>query len=65
MAADLTPTHLSSWTDADIERAITHGISQDGRRLSPPMGFAYYAGIAPADLDAIVAYLRTLAPSAN
>jgi mono/diheme cytochrome c family protein len=53
---------LGSWTDAEIKRAITQGISRDGRKLQPPMGFSYYAKLDPSDLDAIVAYLRTLPP---
>ena len=32
------------------------------RKLQPPMGFSYYAKLSPSDLDAIVAYLRTLKP---
>ena len=28
----------------------------------PPMGYAYYRNLSDADLDAIVAYLRTLRP---
>lgn len=53
---------LGQWTDAQIKRAITQGISRDGRRLSPPMGFHWYEGLAAQDLDAIVAWLRTLPP---
>lgn len=53
---------LGNWSDAEIKRAITQGIARDGRRLSPPMGFSSYAGIRDDDLDAIVAYLRTLPP---
>ncbi len=30
--------------------------------MLPPMGYAYYTNISDADLDAIVAYLRTLPP---
>lgn len=63
VSADLTPSHLGQWSDAEIVRAITHGISRDGRQLFPPMGFAYYAGVSQDDLGAIVAYLRTLPPS--
>jgi hypothetical protein len=37
-------------------------ISKDGSKLSPPMGFHYYATVSAADLDAIVAYLRTAPP---
>ncbi len=53
---------LGAWTDAEIKRAITQGISRDGSKLKPPMGFAFYAKMEPADLDAIVAYLRTVPP---
>ncbi len=53
---------IGQWTDAQIKRAITQGISADGNPLSPPMGFSYYKTISDADLDAIVAYLRSLPP---
>jgi mono/diheme cytochrome c family protein len=53
---------LGSWTDAEIKRAITQGISRDGSRLKPPMGFALYATMTPEDLNAVVAYLRTVPP---
>ena len=51
---------IGRWTDAEIKRAITQGISRDGHQLKPPMGFLWYAGLKEADLDAIVAWLRTL-----
>jgi mono/diheme cytochrome c family protein len=53
---------LGNWSDAEIKRAMTHGISRDGERLKPPMGFGYYAKMTNADLDAIVAWLRTVPP---
>ncbi|RAI40017.1 phosphomannomutase [Rhodoplanes roseus] len=53
---------LASWTDAEIKRAITEGVSRDGGKLKPPMGYGFYARMTPADLDAIVAYLRTVPP---
>ncbi|WP_374442331.1 c-type cytochrome [Stella sp.] len=53
---------LGAWTDAEIARAITRGIGRDGRRLQPPMGFAWYAGLRPADVAALVAWLRTVPP---
>ncbi len=43
--------------------AITDGISRDGRELLPFMGFSYYAKISEEDLDAIVAYVKTLPPT--
>ena len=53
---------LGAWSDAEIKRAITQGVGRDGRKLQEPMPFAWYAGIRADDLDAIVAYLRTLPP---
>ncbi|MBV9955519.1 MAG: c-type cytochrome, partial [Pseudolabrys sp.] len=51
---------IGEWTDAEIKRAITQGVSRDGGKLKPPMGYEYYAKMTDADLDAIVAYLRTV-----
>ncbi len=53
---------IGAWTDAEIKRAITQGISRDGHALKGPMGFASYAKMTNADLDAVVAWLRTLPP---
>ena len=43
-------------------RAITQGKRKDGTPLKPPMGYPLYAKMTDADLDAIVAYLRTVPP---
>ncbi len=61
-AGNLTPTGLGQWTDDEIKKVITTGLRPDGKRLKPPMGTAYYANMTPADLDALVAYLRSLPP---
>ena len=53
---------IGAWSNAEIKRAITQGISQDGRVLKPPMAFAWYANMTDADLSAIVAWLRTVPP---
>jgi len=51
---------IGAWSDDEIKRAVTHGVSRDGSKLKPPMGYSYYATLTPDDLDAIVAYLRTV-----
>ena len=51
---------IGGWTDAQIKAAITDGVRPDGSRLKPPMGFAFYKNMTADDLDAIVAYLRTV-----
>jgi mono/diheme cytochrome c family protein len=53
---------IGKWSDADIKRAITRGIRPDGTKLRPTMAFAWYKNIAPGDLDALVAYLRSMKP---
>jgi mono/diheme cytochrome c family protein len=53
---------IGDWSDAQIKRAITAGIRADGTRLARTMPFDWYAKMKPADLDAIVAYLRSLPP---
>ena len=54
---------IGSWTDEEIKRAITDGVSRDGRQLLPFMAFNFYENINDEDLDAMVAYLRTLPPA--
>jgi hypothetical protein len=51
---------LGNWSDEQIKSAITHGIRADGSKLLPPMPFGYYQNISAQDLDALVAYLRSL-----
>jgi mono/diheme cytochrome c family protein len=51
---------IGAWTDAEIKTAITQGKSRDGSPLKPPMGFAHYAKMTDGDLNAVVAYLRTV-----
>ncbi len=55
---------IGRWSDEQILGAITRGVSADGRRLAPPMSgrAPVWARMDPADLRAIVAYLRSLPP---
>lgn len=64
-AANITshPTAgIGAWSDQEVGRAITDGIARDGRALGQPMAYAAYAGLKPADLADIIAYLRTVPP---
>jgi hypothetical protein len=55
---------LGGWSDAELRRALTEGISKDGRKLKPPMidYVAYYKTWKPEDLDALIAWIRTIPP---
>lgn len=62
VSANITPTGLSSRTDEEIRTMITKGIRPDGSKMLPPMPYGYYQNISNDDLDAIIAYLRSLPP---
>ncbi|UZX11736.1 cytochrome c [Methylocystis sp. MJC1] len=54
---------VGAWSDEDIKRAITQGVSRNGDPLKPPMSTlakAHFAKMSPDDLDALIAYLRSI-----
>lgn len=60
---NLTPdkeTGIGAWTDEQIKLAVKTGVSADGTVLYPVMPYHVFNGMADADLDAIVAYLRSV-----
>lgn len=59
-ARNLTPAGLGEWSDGDIVHAMTTGVSRDGTALFPLMPYPKFARLAREDVEAIVAYLRTL-----
>lgn len=63
--SNITPAALGDWTDSEIARAITAGVSKDGRPLAPMMPYSEFRYLAQEDVYAIVAYLRTLPPIEN
>lgn len=63
VSRNITPSKtkgIGDWSDAQIKAAITNGVRKDGTKLKPPMGYPYYAHMTADDLDAVVAYLRTV-----
>jgi mono/diheme cytochrome c family protein len=64
-SANLTPADdagIAHWTDAELKNAIVYGV-RPGRPLVPVMAFEWYKNISSDDLDALVAYIRTLKPA--
>jgi mono/diheme cytochrome c family protein len=61
---NITPFALSSWTDGEIFRAITTGVDNHGSGLITIMPFRYYGQLDSADIQDVIAYLRTL-PAVN
>ena len=67
-ASNITPdreTGIGNWTDAQIKKAIVDGVRPDGVRLAEIMPSSFYPILTPGDLNAIVAYLRSLPPVKN
>lgn len=59
-AKNITPYALSSWTDGEIYRAMTSGVSKDGHALFPMMPYHVFGSIDEEDVKDIIAYLRTM-----
>jgi mono/diheme cytochrome c family protein len=72
-APNITPdieTGIGSWSDAEIKRALVEGLRPDhghlaGVPLAAIMPSSFYKALLSDDLDAIVAYLRTVTPIRN
>ncbi|KAA9009273.1 c-type cytochrome [Histidinibacterium aquaticum] len=65
VASNLT-THpedgLADWSDEDLAQMITQGVRPDGTPMMPPMPYGHFANMTDEDVQAVVAYLRTLPP---
>lgn len=65
---NLTPdpeTGLGKWSAQEIATAITTGKRPDGRVLAPIMPWHAFAKLTRNDVDAIVAFLKSLPPVSN
>jgi cytochrome c2 len=62
---NITPHALGTWTDGEIYRAMTSGISRNGSVLLPMMPYLAYGKMEQEDVESIIAYLRTLPAVAN
>jgi mono/diheme cytochrome c family protein len=61
-AQNISPVGLGNWTDGEIFRAITSGVSKNGKALFPVMPHPAYGKMDEEDIKCIIAYLRTLKP---
>lgn len=64
-AANLTPAGLVDWTYEDFHRALTEGVSKDGRALLEPMASApkFAKNMTDVELQALWAYFSSLPPT--
>jgi mono/diheme cytochrome c family protein len=62
---NLTPTRLKSWSDDELREFFLTGVMPDGDAANKTMDEVIRnttSRLTPADRDAMIAYLRTLAP---
>ena len=63
---NLTPhkeTGLGTWSEADFQRAIRHGVRRDGSNYFPAFPYPSFAGMSDNDVRDLWAYLRSLPPT--
>ncbi len=58
-------TGIGKWSDDDIKKALTEGLTPSGGKIAPPMPFPWFKNMTPEDLDAVVAFVRTIPPVVN
>jgi mono/diheme cytochrome c family protein len=66
--SNITPdpeTGIGTWSESDIKRALTEGVRPSGVPLAPQMPFAFYKILTLRDLDAVAAYIKSIAPVRN
>lgn len=64
-SANLTPAGLRGYTDGELLRTFTTGVTRTNRALFPLMPYPSYNFLSQEDAYSIVAYIRSLAPIEN
>jgi mono/diheme cytochrome c family protein len=59
-AKNITPYGIHNWSDGELIRAITEGVTKNGEAIYPLMPYRAYAKMYKEDMYSIIAYLRTL-----
>ena len=64
-AKNITPSGIGNWTDGELIRAVTQGITKDNQALFPVMPYYSYNNLTQEDIESIVCYIRSLNPIEN
>lgn len=59
---NITPYGISRYTDGELYRVITAGVTKEGRAIFPVMPYPNYGKMDDEDVYSIIAYIRTLTP---
>ena len=58
-------TGIGAWSDDQIKKSLQDGVRPNGVPLSPQMPFGFYKIFTPGDLNAVVAFLKTVPATRN
>lgn len=62
LSANLTPTGIGNWSEADFIKALRNGIRPDGRVLSAVMPWPYTRLMTDEEMHALWLYIHSLPP---
>lgn len=61
-AGNITPSGIGEWTNGEVLRTITTGVTKDSRVLFPLMPYPDYHNLTMEDLYSVISYIRNLQP---
>src|SRR6478752_6231568 len=59
-ARNITPSGISRYTDGELFRVITTGVTKEGKAMFPVMPYHNYGKMDEEDIKSIIAYIRSL-----
>jgi len=62
---NITPSGVGDWTDGELFRAITTGVTRDGSAIFPLMPYPDYGKLDEDDIKDVIAFIRTLSSIEN
>lgn len=65
VSKNITPAGIGDWTDGELYRLITTGVTKHNAPIFPVMPYGSYGRMAHEDIVSIIAYIRSLEPIEN
>lgn len=62
---NITPEGIARYSDGELFRLITTGVTKEGRAMFPLMPYPYYSKMDREDIYSVISYVRSLAPIKN